>query len=68
MGDILKDFSKPFVVACIPAFNEERTIAGVIVRAIGHVDRFLVCDGGARSHERNHCFVMYPTMLDMNDL
>jgi len=49
MGDILKDFSKPFVVACIPAFNEERSIARVIVRVIGHVDRFLVCDGGARS-------------------
>ena len=39
--------SKPFVVACIPAFNEERTIGGVVVRAMKHVDRVVVCDDGS---------------------
>jgi len=38
---------KPFVVACIPAFNEERTIAGVVVRAMRYVDRVVVCDDGS---------------------
>lgn len=36
--------SKPFVVACIPAFNEERAIDSVVVRAIKCVDRVVVCD------------------------
>jgi len=43
----LKDLSKPLIVACIPAFNEERTIGGVVVRAMKHVDRVVVCDDGS---------------------
>jgi len=39
--------SKPFVVACIPAFNEERAIGGVVVRAMRYVDRVVVCDDGS---------------------
>lgn len=39
--------SKPFVVACIPAFNEERSIGSVLVRALKHVDRIIVCDDGS---------------------
>ena len=35
------------VVACIPAYNEERTIAGVVVRAEEFVDRVVVCDDGS---------------------
>jgi len=38
---------KPFVVACIPAFNEERTIGGVVVRTMKYVDRVVVCDDGS---------------------
>ena len=38
--------SKPFVVACIPAF-EERTIGGVVIRAMKYVDRVVVCDDGS---------------------
>jgi len=38
---------KPLVVACIPAFNEERNIGGVIVRAKRYVDRVVVCDDGS---------------------
>ena len=45
--------SKPFIVACIPAFNEERTIAGVVVLAMKHVDKVIVCDDGSR--DLNSC-------------
>jgi glycosyltransferase involved in cell wall biosynthesis len=33
---------------CIPAFNEERTIGKVIVRAQQYVDQVIVCDDGSR--------------------
>ena len=39
--------SNPYVVACIPAFNEERNIGGVVVRAKRYVDRVVVCDDGS---------------------
>jgi len=39
--------SKPFVVAGIPAYNEERSIARVIVKAMNYVDRVIVCDDGS---------------------
>jgi len=39
---------RPKVVACIPAYNEERTIAGVVVLAMKHVDKVIVCDDGSR--------------------
>ena len=39
---------KPFVVACIPAFNEERTIGSVVIRALRFVDRVVVCYDGSR--------------------
>lgn len=35
------------MVACIPAFNEEKTIASVIVRARKYVDKVVVCDDGS---------------------
>ncbi|MEM2981364.1 MAG: glycosyltransferase family 2 protein [Thermoproteota archaeon] len=38
---------KHFIVACIPAFNEERTIAGVVIKAMRHVDKVIVCDDGS---------------------
>ena len=38
---------KPFVVACIPAFNEEASIARVVLMAERFVDRVLVCDDGS---------------------
>jgi len=37
---------RPFVVACIPAYNGERGIGGVLVRAREFVDMVLVCDDG----------------------
>lgn len=36
--------SKPFVVAYISAYNGERSIGGVLVRAMEDVDRVVVCD------------------------
>ena len=39
--------SKPVVVAAIPAYNEEKTIARVVLQAQRHVDSVLVCDDGS---------------------
>ena len=41
------DKRKPLVVAGIPAFNEERTIAKLVLEAQKHVDVVLVCDDGS---------------------
>jgi glycosyltransferase involved in cell wall biosynthesis len=38
---------KPRIVACIPAYNEEETIAKVVLKAQEHVDEVLVCDDGS---------------------
>jgi glycosyltransferase involved in cell wall biosynthesis len=38
---------KPFVVAGIPAYNEEKTIAKVVLKAQRFVDRVVVCDDGS---------------------
>ena len=35
------------MVACIPAYDEERTIGGVVVRTMRFVDRVVVCDDGS---------------------
>lgn len=37
----------PFVVACIPAYCEEGTIAKVVLSAQKYVDKVLVCDDGS---------------------
>jgi len=39
---------EPTIVAGIPAVNEERAIARIIVRASKHVDRILVVDDGSK--------------------
>jgi len=38
---------KPFIIACVPAYNEEKTIAKVVLRAKKHVDKVVVCDDGS---------------------
>jgi glycosyltransferase involved in cell wall biosynthesis len=38
---------KPLVVAAVPAYNEERTIAKVVLQAKTFVDRVIVCDDGS---------------------
>ncbi|MCJ7574183.1 glycosyltransferase [Candidatus Bathyarchaeota archaeon] len=37
----------PFVVACVPAFNEEASIARVVLMAERYVDRVVICDDGS---------------------
>jgi glycosyltransferase involved in cell wall biosynthesis len=39
--------SKPFVIVAIPACNEEKTIAKVVLLAQKHADKVLVCDDGS---------------------
>lgn len=38
---------RQLIVAAIPAYNEEKTIAKVILQAQKHVDRVVVCDDGS---------------------
>lgn len=38
---------KPFVVAAIPAYNEERTIARLVLQARKYADKVIVCDDGS---------------------
>ncbi|MEM2228511.1 MAG: glycosyltransferase [Candidatus Bathyarchaeia archaeon] len=42
--------TKPFIIACIPAYNEEATIAKVIIQAQKHVDEIVVCDDGSNDY------------------
>lgn len=39
--------AKPFIVVGVPAFNEERTIAKVVLQAQRHADKVVVCDDGS---------------------
>jgi glycosyltransferase involved in cell wall biosynthesis len=39
--------NKPSIVVCIPAYNEERTIARVIIEARRYADKVIVCDDGS---------------------
>ena len=39
---------KPVIVACIPAYNEEKYIAKVIVETKKYVNKIIVCDDGSR--------------------
>ena len=41
------DKPKPLIVAAIPAFNEERTIAKLVLETQKYVDVVLVCDDGS---------------------
>ena len=38
---------KPYIIACIPAYNEEKTIAKIIVKTRKYVDKVIVCDDGS---------------------
>ena len=37
-------------VACIPAYNEERTIADIVKRSLSQVDKVIVCDDGSKDN------------------
>jgi glycosyltransferase involved in cell wall biosynthesis len=49
---LLPKSNRPFVVVGIPAFNEERTIARVILEAQKHADVVVVCDDGSSDMTR----------------
>ena len=38
---------KPFILVCIPAYNEEKTIGTVLDKAFRHVEQVIVCDDGS---------------------
>ena len=44
----VKDNSKPRVIAIIPAFNEEKYIGTVVLKARRHVDEVIVADDGSK--------------------
>jgi len=39
--------NKPKIVAYIPVYNEERTIAKVVLKAMKYIDKVIVCDDGS---------------------
>jgi len=39
---------KPIIIAAIPAVDEEKTIAKVVIKSMRHVDRVFVCDDGSK--------------------
>jgi len=42
-----KETNELFIVACIPAYNEERTVASVILETEKYVDKIIVVDDGS---------------------
>jgi len=42
-----RERKKPHIIAGIPAYNEEKTIAKVILKARKYVDKVIVCDDGS---------------------
>ena len=48
MGSFCLNKNRPFVVAAIPAYDEEKTIARVVLQTQRYVDRVVVCDDGSR--------------------
>lgn len=47
LGDLPVVEGKPLIVAAIPAYNEEKTIARVVLGAQRFVDKVVVCDDGS---------------------
>ncbi|OGD58594.1 hypothetical protein A3K78_08205 [Candidatus Bathyarchaeota archaeon RBG_13_52_12] len=43
---------RKIIVACVPALNEERTIASIVLLARRHCDRVIVCDDGSADNTR----------------
>jgi glycosyltransferase involved in cell wall biosynthesis len=39
--------SKSNIIACIPAFNEERRIGEIVLKSLQYVDKVIVCDDGS---------------------
>ena len=43
----VRERKKPYIIAGIPAYDEEKTIAKVVLKARKHVDKVIVCDDGS---------------------
>jgi len=39
---------KPRIIACIPAYDEEKTIAKIVLKTKKHVNKVIVCDDGSQ--------------------
>ena len=46
-GDTLVSKNRPNIVVCIPAKDEEKTIASVVIKAMKNADKVIVCDDGS---------------------
>ena len=44
---------KPLVIACMPAYNEEKAIGPVILEVRKYVDEIFVCDDGSSDHTKD---------------
>ena len=42
-----------FILACIPAYNEENRIGKTILDVLQHVDKVIVCDDGSSDNTEN---------------
>jgi len=49
-GDGTRSRARPYVVACIPAYNEESTIGRMILSAKKYVNEVIVCDDGSTDY------------------
>jgi len=47
LDEVVVAGAKPLIVVGVPAFNEEKTIAVVVLEALKYADRVVVCDDGS---------------------
>ena len=48
LNEIADDINtRPKIVVCIPAYNEEKNIGSIVQRARIHADEVIVCDDGS---------------------
>ena len=52
-----------YVIACIPAFNEEKTIGYVVKKALRYVDEVVVCDDGSTDNTTTESKTAGATLL-----
>lgn len=55
---------KPLIVALIPAYNEEKTIAKVILKTRKYVDKIIVCDDGSKDMTRQIAEALGATVVE----
>lgn len=58
----------PYIIAVIPAVNEESSIAKVILKAKPHVDKVVVCDDGSRDMTANIASALGATLNNYSAL